>query len=125
MIDGITLAYIILGVTGIVVIIDFIKAIIDQKWFSFVQLILFLIFLSYMTLNLALGGSAAANAETDYELYEAGHYYLVSHSNYTEVGYEVFVLMKNMEIIGSGSFVLMFLITMIKSKIETGKFFGK
>ena len=41
MIDGIRLAYIILGVTGIVVIIDFIKAIIDQKWFSFVQLILF------------------------------------------------------------------------------------
>ena len=47
----------------------------------------------------SLGGSALHHAEMDYELYEAGRYYLCSHGDYTEVAYGVYLFMMILEIV--------------------------
>ncbi len=46
-----------------------------------------------------LGGSALHEADTNYELYEAGHYYLCSHGEYTEVSYGIYLFMMILEIV--------------------------
>lgn len=56
-------------------------------------------FLVFFLSNVCLGGSALHEAETAYELYEAGHYYLCSHGTYTEVAYGVYLFMMVLEII--------------------------
>ena len=56
-------------------------------------------FLVFFFSNVCLGGSALHEAETAYELYEAGHYYLCSHGTYTEVAYGVYLFMMILEIV--------------------------
>ena len=56
-------------------------------------------FLVFFLSNVSLGGSALHDAETAYELYEAGHYYLCSHGTYTEVAYGVYLFMMILEIV--------------------------
>ena len=56
-------------------------------------------FLLFFVANVCLGGSALHEAETAYELYEAGHYYLCSHGTYTEVAYGVYLFMMSLEIV--------------------------
>ena len=56
-------------------------------------------FLLFFVANVCLGGSALHEAETAYELYEAGHYYLCSHGTYTEVTYGVYLFMMILEIV--------------------------
>ena len=56
-------------------------------------------FLAFFIANVCLGGSALHEAETAYELYEAGHYYLCSHGTYTEVTYGVYLFMMILEIV--------------------------
>lgn len=56
-------------------------------------------FLVFFLSNVCLGGSALHDAEMDYELYEAGHYYLCSHGTYTEVAYGIYLFMMVLEIV--------------------------
>ena len=56
-------------------------------------------FLLFFVTNVCLGGSALNEAETAYELYEAGHYYLCSHGTYTEVTYGIYLFMMILEIV--------------------------
>ena len=56
-------------------------------------------FLVFFVACASLGGSALHDAEMDYELYEAGHYYLCSHGTYTEVTYGVYLFMMILEIV--------------------------
>ena len=56
-------------------------------------------FLVFFLSNVCLGGSALHEAETAYELYEAGHYYLCSHGTYTEVTYGIYLFMMILEIV--------------------------
>ena len=56
-------------------------------------------FLLFFVANVCLGGSALHEAETAYELYEAGHYYLCSHGTYTEVAYGIYLFMMVLEIV--------------------------
>ena len=56
-------------------------------------------FLVFFLANVCLGGSALHEAETAYELYEAGHYYLCSHGTYTEVNYGIYLFMMILEIV--------------------------
>lgn len=46
------------------------------------------------------GGSALHDAKTEYELYQPGHYYLVSHGDWTEVSYHRYMFILISEIIG-------------------------
>ena len=61
-------------------------------------------FLVFFLSNVCLGGSALHEAETAYELYEAGHYYLCSHGTYTEVTYGVYLFMMILEIVSFALF---------------------
>ena len=61
-------------------------------------------FLLFFVANVCLGGSALHEAETAYELYEAGHYYLCSHGTYTEVTYGVYLFMMILEIVSFALF---------------------
>ena len=56
-------------------------------------------FLAFFIANVCLGGGALHEAETAYELYEAGHYYLCSHGTYTEVTYGIYLFMMILEIV--------------------------
>ena len=53
-----------------------------------------------------LGGDPFNNAETEYELYQIGHYYLESHNVYTEVTRSQYVYMQIIEVVGLGTFAL-------------------
>ena len=61
-------------------------------------------FLLFFIANVCLGGSALHEAETAYELYEAGRYYLCSHGTYTEVTYGVYLFMMILEIVSFALF---------------------
>lgn len=77
-------------------------------------LLLCIPFLLFFASSAFLGGSAFHDAETDYELYEAGHYYLCSHGNYTEVTHGIYLYMKIMEPVGICFFVLTFISQLIR-----------
>ncbi|MBO5323459.1 MAG: hypothetical protein J6A88_05090 [Oscillospiraceae bacterium] len=62
------------------------------------------------------GGSALNNAQTDYELYQAGHYYLESHGNWTEVSYDRYMFVFISEIIGFASLAVAFVVGIIKNR---------
>lgn len=62
------------------------------------------------------GGSALHNAETDYELYQAGHYYLTSHGIWTEVSHEKYLFVLISEIIGFSSLALSFVLAFIRNR---------
>ena len=61
-------------------------------------------FLAFFFACSSLGGSALHHAEMDYELYEAGRYYLCSHGDYTEVAYGVYLFMMILEIVSFALF---------------------
>ena len=61
-------------------------------------------FLLLFVANVCLGGSALHEAETAYELYKAGHYYLCSHGTYTEVTCGIYLFMMILEIVSFALF---------------------
>lgn len=70
---------------------------------------LFLPFEFFFFISLLLGGSALFNdAAIDYELYQSGHYYLVSHGQWTEVSYGEYIFVFVSEIVGISTFVIAF-----------------
>lgn len=100
-------------------------AFIRRSPFGIISSFAMLIFMVFMDSALIFGGSAAHGAATNYELYEAGHYYLVNHGNYTEVSYEVFRYMEIIEPVGIIAFVVGFISTLIGNKLEKGSFFPR
>ena len=68
----------------------------------FVSLLPFPFFFCFFV-GVLSGGSALHNAANDYELYQAGHYYLTSHGIWTEVSYERYLFVLVSEIIGFSS----------------------
>lgn len=101
------------------------KAIIQKKPLGIIFSLCFLLFNVFMASAIHLGGTPAPEAVTEYELYEAGHYYLVSHGDYRDVSYDIYRYMQVMEIVGWISFAISFVLALINNKIETGSFFGK
>ena len=61
------------------------------------------------------GGSALHNAANDYELYQTGHYYLVSHGVWTEVSYERYLFVLISEIVGILTFVPAFVLGIFRA----------
>ena len=66
--------------------------------------------------GLLSGGSAFHDAANDYELYQAGHYYLVSHGIWTEVSHEKYLFVLISEIIGFSSLALSFVLALIRNR---------
>lgn len=86
--------------------------------FSVVAMLLFFVFFA---LSVKYGGSAASHEEAlnQYDNYEVGKYYLVSHGNFTMVSYNVWYRMKILEIIVLPTFLIMFIwnfINIVKTK---------
>ena len=66
----------------------------------------FCLLFSYgLFIGIIFGGSALHNASNDYELYQSGHYYLMSHGIWTEVSYGTYLFVLISEIIGFLSFI--------------------
>ena len=106
-------------------ICSFVYAFIKRRPFAIISSFAMLIFMVFMDSVFIFGGSAAHGAATNYELYEAGHYYLVNHGNFTEVSYEVFRYMEIMETVGIIAFAVGFISTLIGNKLEKGSFFPR
>ena len=62
------------------------------------------------------GGSAFHDAASDYEFYQTGHYYLVSHGVWTEVSHERYLFVLISEIIGFSSLALSFVLAIIRDR---------
>ena len=91
------------------------KAVAAKRYRDLIPLALMVPFFVFWVFSASLGGSAWNQAETNYELYEAGHYYLVSHGKYTEVSYGSYLCVKVLEVVGIISFVACFVISLIKN----------
>ena len=92
------------------------KAIKQKNYRDLVSVLLLLPFFIFFVITAMLGGSAFNQAQTSYEHYQAGHYYLMSHGNYTEVTYAQYLVAKISEVVGLGSLALCLLLTMIRRK---------
>ena len=109
----------------VMIIYGIIRSIFQKKIFDVIQCFCILVFMVFMTSVIIFGGSAFHDAPADYELYEAGSYYLCSHGNYTKVSYEIYTYMQVIEIVGIIFFAIGFVMGMVKDKKETGSFFGQ
>ena len=95
---------------------------IKSKHYSSLLIILFVIpWLVFFFSADFLGGSAFNEASSSYSEYVEGHYYLFSHGVYTEVTYNQFLYMKIIEIVGSISWALGFILSIIVYKKHKGK----
>lgn len=79
-----------------------------------ISLLVFLFVFSFFIGALS-GGSALHNAANDYELYQTGHYYLVSHGVWTEVSYERYLFVLISEIVGILTFVPAFVLCIFRA----------
>lgn len=93
-----------------------IKAFKHKKYQDLVSALLLLPFFLFFFITAMLGGSVFNQAQTSYEHYQAGHYYLMSHGNYTEVTYAQYLVAKISEVIGLGSLALCLLLSIIRRK---------
>ena len=59
------------------------------------------------------GGTALHDAKTEYELYQTGHYYLVSHGDWTEVSYPRYMFVLISEIIGFSCMAIVVVVSVI------------
>ena len=105
-------AYVILAAVAVNTVYAVWKAITTKNYATLIPLLLSIPFFAFFVVSLFLGGSAFHDAETDYELYEAGHYYLCSHGRYTEVTYGSYLCVKVLEIVGIISFVIGFIVSL-------------
>ena len=65
-------------------------------------------------LGVISGGSAFNDAQNDYELYQAGHYYLESHGTWTEVSRDRYIFVFISEIIGFLTLAICFILGIIR-----------
>ena len=105
-------AYVILAAVAVNTVYAVWKAITTKNYAALIPLLLSIPFFAFFVVSLFLGGNAFHDAETDYELYEAGHYYLCSHGGYTEVSYGSYLFVKVLEIVGIVSFVIGFIVSL-------------
>ena len=100
--------YLILGMMCITLTHGAVKAIKEKKMGDLLQALLAFPFCFGFFIGVISGGSALHHAETEYELYQAGHYYLMSHGDWTEVSRARYLFVLVSEIIGFSTFGLSF-----------------
>ena len=77
-----------------------IKAIRQKNYLDLISTLLLFPFFLFFFISVLLGGSPARDAKLTYEHYQAGHYYLMSHGDYTEVSYGVYLFSILLEVVG-------------------------
>ena len=108
--------YIIFIIVCFLTIKGVIKAIKEKQMSSLWKSILPFPFFFCFFVGVLSGGSALHNAEIDYELYQAGHYYLTSHGVWTEVSYERYLFVLISEIIGFSSLAVSFVLELFRKR---------
>ena len=93
-----------------------IKAIKEKRMCHLLESILPFPFFFCFFVGVLSGGSALHNAENDYELYQAGHYYLTSQGIWTEVSYEKYLFVLISEIIGFSTLAVSFVWALFRKK---------
>ena len=91
-----------------------IQSIKSKKTFDLLVCLLFIPFQFFFFITLLFGGSALNDAETEYDLYQAGHYYLESHGQWTEVSHGKYVVALISEIVGISTFIIAFVMGLIR-----------
>ena len=108
------LAYLIIALIFFFTIKGIIQSIKSKKTFDLLVCLLFIPFQFFFFITLLFGGSALNNAETEYELYQAGHYYLESHGQWTEVSHGKYVVALISEIVGISTIIIAFVMGLIR-----------
>ncbi|MBO5757261.1 MAG: hypothetical protein J6S28_06165 [Clostridia bacterium] len=108
------LRYLIIASIFFFTIKGIIQSIKSKKTFNLLVCLLFIPFQFFFFITLLFGGSALNNAETEYELYQAGHYYLESHGQWTEVSHGKYVVALISEIVGISTFIIAFVMSLIR-----------
>lgn len=101
-------SYIIIALIFFSTIKSIIQTIKTRNCRELLRCLLFLPFQFFFIISLLFGGSAFNDAATDYELYQAGHYYLVNHGQWTDVSYAKYIFVLVSEIVGISTFVIAF-----------------
>ena len=101
------------------ILFPFIKAIIDTiKTKNIRDLLICLLSIPFQIFIISvilLGGSAFHDAANDYELYQAGHYYLVSHGQWTEVSYPTYIFVLVSGIVAILTFPIAFVLSFFRA----------
>ena len=108
------LAYLIIALIFFFTIKGIIQSIKLKKTFDLLVYLLFIPFQFFFFITLLFGGSALNDAETEYELYQAGHYYLVSHGQWTEISHGKYIVALVSEIVGISTFIIAFVMSLIR-----------
>ena len=93
-----------------------VKAIKEKNTKGLLESILPFPFFFCFFVGILSGGSAFHDAASDYEFYQTGHYYLVSHGVWTEVSHERYLFVLISEIIGFSSLALSFVLAIIRER---------
>ena len=91
-----------------------VQSIKTKKYGELLLNLLVLPFQFFFLISLIFGGSAFNDAANEYELYQAGHYYLVNHGQWVEVSYGKYMFVLVSEIVGISSFVIAFILNLIR-----------
>lgn len=97
------------------------NAIKNKDYMSLIIGLLTIPFMVFMTSSIFLGGSAYNDAKKEYELYEEGCYYLVSHNIYTEVSKSQYDYMKIIEPIAIITFIMVIPLSIINQRKNKNK----
>ena len=101
--------YLIIAFVFFLTVKSIFKTIKTKKYRELLRCLAFVPFQFFFFVSIILGGSAFNDAATEYESYQAGHYYLVNHGQWTEVSYGVYNFVLISEIVGISTFVIAFL----------------
>ena len=102
------LVYLTSAVFVVLMIHGVIRAVREKKWTDVFYSLVMLPWLMWMTASFKYGGTAFNDAAQNYEAYLAGHYYLRSGSDYTEVSYEIFQRLRTLQVVGMISWAVGF-----------------
>ena len=108
------LGYLIISLTFFFTVKGIIQSIKSKKLLDLSVGLLIIPFQFFFFITLLFGGSAFNDAATEYELYQAGHYYLVSHGQWTEVSHGKYIVALISEIVGISSFVIAVVLNLIR-----------
>ena len=99
---------------GVSILAGAVRAFREKRWLEGWGFALIMPFLIFITVTAFMGGSAFNHAQVNYELYQQGRYYLMSHGAYTEVTYGTYILAAVLEVVGCTSFVAGVLLNMVR-----------
>jgi len=119
--DGMKVFHIISLIMGVGLVTSSIKAIKEKKYLDLITLLLLFTFFLFFYISVIWGGSAFNDAQANYENYQAGCYYLMSHGEYTEVAYWQYLFMMVLEVVGVSSIPLSILWAIVREIIVIHK----